>query len=70
MCRLRMPNGILKHWQMTGLAGIAQRYGGGYSHVTTRANLQIRDIEAKNAAAPTTSATSPAHPLPGSIRRS
>jgi ferredoxin-nitrite reductase len=51
MCRLRMPNGILKHWQLSGLADLASRYGGGYSHVTTRANLQIRDIEAKNAAA-------------------
>jgi ferredoxin-nitrite reductase len=49
MCRLRMPNGILKHWQLSGLADLAERFGGGYSHVTTRANLQIRDIEAKNA---------------------
>jgi energy-coupling factor transporter ATP-binding protein EcfA2 len=47
MCRLRMPNGILKHWQLSGLADLAERFGGGYSHVTTRANLQIRDIEAK-----------------------
>jgi ferredoxin-nitrite reductase len=51
MCRLRMPNGILKHWQLSGLADLASHYGGGYSHVTTRANLQIRDIEAKNAVA-------------------
>ena len=51
MCRLRMPNGILKHWQLSGLADLALRYGGGYSHVTTRANLQIRDIEAKNGVA-------------------
>ena len=51
MCRLRMPNGILKHWQLAGLADLAERYGGGYSHVTTRANLQIREIEAKNAVA-------------------
>ena len=49
MCRLRMPNGIMTHWQLTGLAELATRYGGGYSHVTTRANLQIREIEAKNA---------------------
>jgi ferredoxin-nitrite reductase len=49
MCRLRLPNGILKHWQLAGLADLAERYGGGYSHVTTRANLQIREIEAKNA---------------------
>ena len=47
MCRLRMPNGILKHWQLSGLADLAERYGGGYSHVTTRANLQIREIEAE-----------------------
>jgi ferredoxin-nitrite reductase len=49
MCRLRMPNGILKHWQMTGLADLAESCGGGYSHVTTRANLQIREILPKNA---------------------
>ena len=49
MCRLRMPNGILKAAQLAGLADLAERYGGGYAHVTTRANLQIREIEAKNA---------------------
>jgi ferredoxin-nitrite reductase len=51
MCRLRIPNGILKHWQMTGLADLAERYAGGYSHVTTRANLQMREVEPKNAVA-------------------
>jgi ferredoxin-nitrite reductase len=51
MCRLRMPNGILKHWQFAGVAGLAERYGGGYAHVTTRANLQVREIEATNAVA-------------------
>jgi len=49
MCRLRIPNGIVKHWQLSGLADLAVRYGGGYSHVTTRANFQIREIEPKNA---------------------
>ena len=49
MCRLRIPNGILKHWQFAGMADISEQYGGGYAHVTTRANLQIREIEAKNA---------------------
>ena len=44
MCRLRIPNGILTHWQFAGVADLAERYGGGYTHVTTRANLQIRDI--------------------------
>jgi ferredoxin-nitrite reductase len=51
MCRLRIPNGILKHRQFAGVADLAERYGGGYSHVTTRANLQIREIEPKNAVA-------------------
>jgi ferredoxin-nitrite reductase len=49
MCRLRIPNGILNWYQFAGLADLAERYGGGYAHVTTRANLQIREIEAKNA---------------------
>ncbi|MBG0809018.1 NirA family protein [Methylosinus sp. H3A] len=51
MCRLRIPNGCLTHWQFTGLADLADRHGGGYLHVTTRANLQIREIEPKNAVA-------------------
>jgi ferredoxin-nitrite reductase len=51
MCRLRIPNGILNHWQFSGVAELAARHGGGYGHVTTRANLQIREIEAKSAVA-------------------
>jgi ferredoxin-nitrite reductase len=51
MCRLRIPNGILTHWQLSGLADLADKYAGGYSHVTTRANLQMREIEPKNAVA-------------------
>src|SRR5687768_11951174 len=51
MCRLRIPNGILTHWQLAGTADLAERCGGGYAHVTTRANLQIREIEPKNAVA-------------------
>jgi len=47
MCRLRIPNGILNHWQMAGLAMIATTHGGGFAHVTTRANLQIREITAE-----------------------
>jgi len=49
MCRLRIPNGVVTHWQLAGLADLAERYGGGYAHVTTRANFQIREIEPKNA---------------------
>ena len=51
MCRLRIPNGILKHWQFAGVADLAERYAGGYAHVTTRANLQMREVEPKNAVA-------------------
>jgi ferredoxin-nitrite reductase len=51
MCRLRIPNGILTHWQFTGVADLAERFAGGYAHVTTRANLQMREVEPKNAVA-------------------
>src|SRR3954471_19166452 len=49
MCRLRIPNGILKHWQLSGLADLAQRLCGPYCHVTTRANLQVREVPPKHA---------------------
>ncbi len=49
MCRLRMPNGILSAHQLAGLADLAERFGGGYADVTTRANLQIREIAATQA---------------------
>ena len=50
MCRLRIPNGVLKHSQVAGLADLTDRYGGGYTHVTTRANLQLREIAPEGAA--------------------
>ncbi|WP_027566988.1 NirA family protein [Bradyrhizobium sp. URHA0013] len=49
MCRLRIPNGIMKHWQLSGLADLTDETCGPYSHVTTRANLQLREIPPKNA---------------------
>ena len=49
MCRLRIPNGILSHWQFGGVAGLAEKFGGGYAHLTTRANLQFREVAAKDA---------------------
>ena len=48
MCRLRIHNGILKHWQFAGMADLAERFAGGFAHVTTRANLQLREIPARN----------------------
>jgi ferredoxin-nitrite reductase len=49
MCRLRIPNGILKHWQFSGMADLAERLCGPFCHVTTRANLQVREIPPKHA---------------------
>jgi len=49
MCRLRIPGGILSSWQLQGLADLADSYAGGYSHVTTRANLQMREIAPQSA---------------------
>ena len=49
MLRLRIPNGILTAHQFAGVAGLAEMHGGGYAHVTTRANLQVREIKAHDA---------------------
>ncbi|UGV26731.1 NirA family protein [Rhodopseudomonas boonkerdii] len=49
MARLRIPNGIMKHWQLSGLADLSDELCGPFSHVTTRANLQVREIPPKNA---------------------
>jgi len=51
MCRLRIPNGVLKHWQLAGVADLAEQLCGPYCHVTTRANLQVREIPPKHAVA-------------------
>jgi len=50
MCRMRMPGGILNSLQFRGVADLAAELGGGYADITTRANLQVREIGA--AAAP------------------
>lgn len=46
MCRLRFAGGIVTSAQVRGVAELADDYGGGYAHVTTRANLQVREIGA------------------------
>ncbi len=46
MCRLRIPGGILNAHQMRGVAAIADDLAGGYADITTRANLQLREIGA------------------------
>ena len=49
MCRLRIPNGVLSAHQLEGIADLAEAFGGGTLDVTTRANLQIREIRPRSA---------------------
>lgn len=49
MCRLRLPGGALRAEQLAGLADLADNSAGGYCDVTTRANLQLREIPADQA---------------------
>src|SRR6185312_3477633 len=49
MSRLRIPGGALPTWQFRGVADLARRFGAGHADLTTRANLQIREIRAKDA---------------------
>jgi ferredoxin-nitrite reductase len=44
MVRVRMPGNVLTSTQMRALATIAGELGGGYAHVTSRGNIQIREI--------------------------
>jgi ferredoxin-nitrite reductase len=48
MIRLRIPAGELASHQLRGLASIADDLGGGYSHITTRANLQMREFKPRS----------------------
>ncbi len=48
MLRLRTPGSILTSKQMRGLAEMAEEWGGGEAHITTRSNLQIRELQPKN----------------------
>lgn len=49
MARLRIPAGILKTFQARELARISTELTTGYIQITTRSNLQLRQIEPKNA---------------------
>ncbi|MDE3084804.1 MAG: NirA family protein, partial [Verrucomicrobiota bacterium] len=44
MLRLRLPAGELTAVQLRGLADLAAEWGAGYAQITTRANLQIREL--------------------------
>jgi ferredoxin-nitrite reductase len=49
MARLRIPAGLVKTFQLRELARIAQELTTGYVQITTRANLQMRLIQPKDA---------------------
>jgi ferredoxin-nitrite reductase len=48
MCRLRFAGGITNSFQFRRVADLAKQFAGGYADVTTRANLQLREITAKH----------------------
>ena len=48
MLRLRVPGSILTAHQMRGLTQIAADWGSGRTDITTRSNLQIRELQPKD----------------------
>lgn len=48
MTRLRLPGGQIKGFQFRAVADLASNYAGGYADITTRANLQLREIGPEN----------------------
>jgi ferredoxin-nitrite reductase len=50
MCRLRFAGGIVRSYQLRAVADIAEKWAGTYADVTTRANLQLREIGPGNTA--------------------
>jgi len=48
MLRCRIPAGELSAAQLTGLAAIADDFGNGKAAITTRSNIQIREIAPQN----------------------
>lgn len=48
MLRLRIPGGILSSFQLRGLALMAEEWGSGRADLTTRSNLQIRELQPRN----------------------
>jgi ferredoxin-nitrite reductase len=44
MVRVRVPGNVLRAAQLRALAGMARELGGGFCDITTRGNIQIREI--------------------------
>lgn len=49
MCRLRIPNGVIAAHQLEAVADLAERFAAGHADITTRANLQVREIRPEHA---------------------
>ncbi|MDE3104683.1 MAG: NirA family protein [Acidobacteriota bacterium] len=48
MLRLRIPGGVLRSYQLRGLAEMATQWGCGRADLTTRANLQLRELRPRD----------------------
>ena len=48
MLRLRIPAGELTATQLHGIADMAESWAGGYAHITTRANIQMRELRPRD----------------------
>jgi ferredoxin-nitrite reductase len=48
MLRLRLPGCAITSHQLHGLADLASTLAGGYAHITTRGNLQLREIKPRD----------------------
>lgn len=44
MCRLRIPSCIMRGDQLMAMGDLSEEVAGGFAHVTTRGNLQLREI--------------------------
>ena len=50
LVRLRLPGGHLSRTTLLSLVAVAEQYGDGRVHLTTRANLQLRALPARRTA--------------------
>ncbi|QNI38386.1 NirA family protein [Edaphobacter sp. 4G125] len=48
MLRLRIPGGVLQAHQFRGLAKLTEGYGSGRADLTTRSNIQIRELQPRD----------------------
>jgi ferredoxin-nitrite reductase len=48
MLRLRTPGCVLRAYQMRGLARMANDWGAGEAHITTRGNIQLREFQPRD----------------------